>query len=294
MDCILIWKLRQGEKMPKKSEMAKRIGGLQGGRNQVDFAAALGVPQSRVSEWLAGKRPTAEMCVKLAKFSRELARYSDHLWFLEQAGVTEDDILSASRQITGERSAPPKEGEVYRLPQYRVTETGIEPDGSLITFDRGLLESESNTICLRVDGDSFSAINVPLGIHLLDRSMSGTRRLGPCIGQFALFRYMPASEHMYELGLHFGRVGVKWESETRISAFLRPEQGPDPIPLFLGSYDARKEMKGFAPASEAERQIHMGEIQDRVGADFPLLDGFSIVGKRIGSLLLPAKHEPAQ
>lgn len=280
--------------MAKKSEVAKRIKGLQSGKNQVDFAAALGVPQSRVSEWLAGKRPTAEMCVRLAKFAREVSRYPDHLWFLEQAGVTQDDILSAAHQIGGERSIPPKEGEVYRLPQYRMTETGIEPDGSLITFDREMLESESDTICLRVDYASDNAFNVPLGVHLLDRSMSGTRRLGLCFDQIAVVRYMPASDPVYEPGLHLGRVKVRWNSDARISAYLRPEQTADPIPLFLGFYDARGEIKEFAAASETERQARMAEILDRVGADFPLFDEFSIVGKHIGSFLLPRKREPAQ
>ena len=222
-----------------------------------------------------------------------LSRGPDHLWFLEQAGLTQDDIKSAADQISGERGAPPKEGEVYRISQYRVTEKGIEPDGSVITLDRGLLESESNTICLRVDGGSFDALGVPLGIHLLDRSISGTRRLGPCFGRVAMVQYLPASSALYPPGLYLGRVRVRWESETRMSAYLMPEPTTDPISLFLGFYDAREEMKGFAATSEAERQIRVGEIQDRVGEDFPLLDGFSIVGKRIGSFLLPQRHEPA-
>ena len=81
--------------MAKKSDMVRRIKDLQGKMNQVEFARYLGVPQSRVSEYLAGKRPTAEMCVRLAK----LAPHPDNLWFLEQAGLKRDDILSAAAKI---------------------------------------------------------------------------------------------------------------------------------------------------------------------------------------------------
>ena len=97
--------------MAKKSEMVRRIKDLQGKMNQAEFARYLGVPQSRVSEYLAGKRPTAEMCVRLAK----LAPYPDNLWFLEQAGLKRDDILSVAGNIARDVFTPPQGTDLIRV-----------------------------------------------------------------------------------------------------------------------------------------------------------------------------------
>ena len=97
--------------MASKTEMVKRIKSLQGQMNQVEFAHCLGVPQSRVSEWRAGKRPTAEMCVRLAK----LAPYPDNLWFLEQAGLKRDDILSLAGNIAKDVFTPPQGTDSIRV-----------------------------------------------------------------------------------------------------------------------------------------------------------------------------------
>jgi len=97
--------------MAQKAEMVKRIRSLQGQMNQVEFARYLGVPQSRVSEWGAGKRPTTEMCIRLAK----LAPHPDNLWFLEQAGLNRDDLLSVAGNIARDIFTPPKGVDLIRV-----------------------------------------------------------------------------------------------------------------------------------------------------------------------------------
>ena len=161
--------------MAKKSDMVRRIKDLQGKMNQVEFARYLGVPQSRVSEYLAGKRPTAEMCVRLAK----LAPYPDNLWFLEEAGLKRDDILSVAGNIASGQITSPTPGEIVLIAPFegRTGKNG-EPLPS-IAYPAALLSEPLLTRYFIIDEHSRSYGFDVDDILLLDVSDNGAPDLMP-------------------------------------------------------------------------------------------------------------------
>lgn len=150
--------------MAKKTELVRRIQSLQGTMNQVDFAERLNVPQSRISDWYAGRRHTAEMYLRLAK----IAPYPENLWFLERVGLDKKTILGLGQQISDERIAPPAEVEGARVesvelvyeadPSFpRARAVGkIRPVGKQVFLPPFAIRSLSSTVCLTVEDSSVS------------------------------------------------------------------------------------------------------------------------------------------
>lgn len=256
--------------MAPKSEMVRRIKNLQGEMNQVEFARYLGVPQSRVSEYRAGKRPTAEMCVRLAK----LAKYPDNLWFLEQAGLKRDDILSAADKIRGERNAPPVEGEVIRVPWYRETEQGRVETDCLMPLPNRPFGGGGQLICLQIDELSPDSIEVPLGIYVLDISVAGSRDLKACRNQDVLIRYSPETRATFPGGLYVGRICITDQGRSAIRMVATLE-GRNPI--WLGWHE--EVLGAEAQNNEDLRVKQWEETWERVGPNFPLAKEIYIVGR---------------
>src|SRR5882762_5548933 len=77
----------QGGLLARRSESATRIKDLRGKLSQGEFAKKVGVPRSKISEYEGGKKPSIEMLLNLGNFAVKEERFSDALFFFEEAGV---------------------------------------------------------------------------------------------------------------------------------------------------------------------------------------------------------------
>ena len=275
--------------MAKKAEMVRRIKNLQGQMNQAAFARYLGVPQSRISEYLAGKRPTAEMCVRLAK----LAPYPDNLWFLEQAGLKRDDILSAATKIMEGRSAPPVEGEIVRVPRFRVTEHGREEAGPPIPLPTQCVPHPLATICLCLDEKSPRIGESPRGLILLDTSIEGTKWRDEFSGRVVMLDYMPRDVGPWPLGLYMGRI-FRQGPLTQLPRAIWTDIMLEPLTkdatsrfgawLPVGSYVESGEALAAAQGDKEKSEAVVNEFRQRALSNLHLSDGVRILGKVIGRL----------
>ncbi len=278
--------------MAPKAEMVKRIKSLQGRMNQVEFARYLGVPQSRVSEWGAGKRPTAEMCVRLGK----LAPYPDNLWFLDQAGLKQDDILSVARHIMKERNAPAAPGEIVRIPRFRQTLEGREPAGPPVALSAQFIRHPLATICLLVDDKSTGIVSAPHGATFLDTSFEGAYDLSALWDRVVMIDYRlgdPSRVSEYgarEHGLYVGRMRLmppNWaQYQPGVSRFLGMSELLLKEPIGSGSminYLHVGTYKVSVPESELSAE-NKEQIESRASGELRLFTGVRVLGKVIGRL----------
>jgi transcriptional regulator with XRE-family HTH domain len=164
--------------MKKSSESGKQIRELRDGLGlkQLEFAERLGVTQATISSWEAGdedRAPSAEAYFRLAG----LASYPKNLWFLKQAGIEAQAILSLADKILEERSAPPKPGEVVRIERFRVTPEGREETGQLVALPGEFIPNRDSTKCFILDGKSASFVFADGDIVVVDASDVESRDL---------------------------------------------------------------------------------------------------------------------
>lgn len=125
------------------------------GLNQVQFAGKVGVTQPTISSWEAGDKdraPSSEALMKLGN----LAPYPDCIWFWSQAGMDGQAILSTAEKLLKERSAPPVEGEIFRVPCIRRVGQKEEQTGETFPFPLNSLLYPRWARCLVVDENSAS------------------------------------------------------------------------------------------------------------------------------------------
>lgn len=103
--------------MKDQRTFAKAVEELRNARreNKAQLARTLGVRPATISEWEAsgrGYRPSAETCLKLARLAAGPAARS---WFLSQAGMDDQMVLSLAQTIKKDRRVEPGEVEAVRL-----------------------------------------------------------------------------------------------------------------------------------------------------------------------------------
>lgn len=267
--------------MARISKLKERIKKLQGKANQADFARILGVSQSRISDWYAGRRHTAEMYLRLAK----LAPYPDNLWFLGQAGMDEQEILSVAEALLKQRSAAPMEGEIFRAGRFGEISQRGEPVGPLVPLPKEFVPNPASTVCLVVDEHSRGQGMAPFGLYGLDTSVSGTVDIRAIRNEMIMIRFDPSRPQMFPSGLYAGTVRVHRQpvkAGIRIGARLTlwppPSNLEDDILqhfFSLGVYRDQEAMSGVKP-EELRRRVD--EIWERVGEKFPLAEDVNILG----------------
>jgi transcriptional regulator with XRE-family HTH domain len=160
---------------------------------QVEFGKRLGVSQGTVSAWERDDKdrlPSADMYFRLATFA---SRPEDQVFFLQEAGLSGEIILSAAEKIFADRIAPPSEGEIFRVPIVRRTAKGNEETGEFLPVPAYLLSGRASAIALAVHED-FSRANrfkghrmLPPGdIIVLDTSGAGTQKAAPFLDQIVV------------------------------------------------------------------------------------------------------------
>ncbi len=278
--------------MAKKSEIRSRIRKLMGNLSQVDFAVKIRSQPTTVNAWMKGPSlPSPQAYVALGI---EAPCTEDSLFFFEQAGLTKEKLIEAADKLRLARSGPLAESDVYYHPVYRETEQGLQQDGSLIALPTMSVPDKDHFICLRIDPDSFGLPEMPLGLHIVDHSIKGTRNLTFCFDKLAVVRYTRKGGGFGFLsGLYLGTVKVRYSQfprspdDLRVLVTLDTRGAPEKIALPLGDYRDAKAMSRLSWNKKEERELRAREIWETVGRDFPLYDGISIVGKHEGCLPLP-------
>jgi transcriptional regulator with XRE-family HTH domain len=180
--------------MKKTSESAERIKALRGHATQAEFAERLGASQTTVSAWEVGDTtPSAEAYFRLAG----LASYPDNLWFLKQAGIEPEGIVSIADKILKERGAPPKAGEVIRIPRLRVAAEGKEEPGPLLIRPAEFTPSPGSTKWFALEEKNASFPVKPGDIAVVDTSHAGARDLvlSPFFNTVVLMEFKSESTH---------------------------------------------------------------------------------------------------
>jgi transcriptional regulator with XRE-family HTH domain len=134
----------------KYKESAKRVVKLLAflGDTQAQFARRLSITQPMVSAWVgASDAPSPAFCIRLGK----LAPFPDNLWFWEQAGLSEQDIISAATHISEKWSRLPSDREIIGIPRMRFTGKRNEPVEPSIPLLGEFVFDRSRTIWIDVN-----------------------------------------------------------------------------------------------------------------------------------------------
>jgi len=157
------------------------------GEDQVPFGKKMGVGQGTVSAWERDDKdraPSADMYFRLAILAAEP---DDQAYFLQKAGLSGSVILSAADKIKADRSAPPSEGEIFRVPIVRRVNGNTEETGELFPVANSIIGDQASVVCLSVD-DTLGPRLVPSGSKvLLDTSDNDAPDLCPFWGRLVLF-----------------------------------------------------------------------------------------------------------
>lgn len=231
--------------MNQKSEtLGERINRIRGKTYQADFGKRLGVSQGTVSAWERDDKdrpPSADMCFRLATLS---SQPGDQAFFLQKAGLSQGIILSAAEQIRTERTSPPIEGEIFRVPVIERTFEGDRETGRMFPVAADRLSNPSSTIALLVHESCANRTLPPGDLILLDTSHTDTQFVAPFLGQTVLvdidwnnLRFSNISrEHFYH---HNTFMGTKYHSTN-----------PCPEGLYMGLLRLKQDK--FAHGSEAQ------------------------------------------
>jgi len=177
--------------MEKTSEIAERIKSLRGDATQTQFAEHLGVSQTTVSAWEVGDTtPSSELWVRLAS----LARYPDNLWFLEQAGLDLEWMVSVAERILRERSIPADPGEVKRISRFRLTPEGNREPGPPVLVAAEYVPNPGSTFAVVVDEKGAGFAFSPGDIVVVDSSAGDVETCESFWNQVVLAEFAPRAE----------------------------------------------------------------------------------------------------
>jgi len=287
--------------MKKHSEVSRRIGKLREARNetQAEFAEILAVTQPMVSAWESGAdTPSLAAYLRLGN----KASYPDNIWFWRQAGMDEEAVLSASKSLLKERSAPPAPGEIIRIPRFRETLQGRESAGPPIPLPAEFIPNPGSTVCLSVDKGATAIADSPWGIFILDDTEEKASNLLPFWGQVIFVGYDPrtGTEPRRGSGIYAGRLMIvhfwphardaQYHASARV--FLLTDAMAERS-LWIGNW-APRSLAGFGdigagpsdhrqdPAVMAARK----ELAERAQRELNLRPGWRILGRVRGRLKL--------
>src|ERR1039458_9851401 len=168
-------------------EVLTRVG------KRVQLAAKMGVAESRISEYKAGKRrPTAEGWLALGRLALEFG-LPDPFFFWHQARVDRQSLRLMANKITEDESH--LTGDTIAIPRFRETERGREEAGPPVPLPLEFIPSPATTICLYVDDRSFGVVDAPRGLIILDTCILGAADVRPLQDHVVMVSYEPESQH---------------------------------------------------------------------------------------------------
>jgi transcriptional regulator with XRE-family HTH domain len=278
-----------GADFARIQEFLKRTG------KRVELAAKLGVSESRISEYVSGKRnPTAEGWIALGKLALEYG-LSNPFFFWAQASIDPQTLRSmADRIVEGQRRLM---GETVPVPRFWETESGRKESGPPVPLPTEFMPNPESTICLLVDQRSDGIVDSPRGLVILDTSCQGVDDLEPLWDRVVVLRYAPTGERLAEKGLYAGRLRLAENARTwrepnapvfvgllEMIGELRGTNIGIVRNLPLGTYTDSEGMRGIPTGDEEGRTHRWKEIQGRARSRFRLAEGTRVLGKVIGRL----------
>ncbi|MGD0128067.1 MAG: helix-turn-helix domain-containing protein [Terriglobia bacterium] len=282
--------------MKRDAEVARRIRALRGEQTQAEFAKQLEVTQPMVSSWEAGRDlPSPEMYLRLINTPGLTRSSDDFRFFFEQAGLTEEAILSAAAKIMGGRTGPAAEGEIIQVPRFRQTEQGRENMERPVPLPAEFIPNPSTAICLSVEKSSPGVASCPSGLIILDASVEGSDWREEFKGHVMLLDYSPKEVGPWSAGLYMGRllrydplvqapvsawIGIVLEILTAEATAARGSGLWMPVGNYAEPYAglgaSRDDKEKWEAAIEAFRK--------RALANLHFYAGVSILGKVLGRL----------
>lgn len=240
------------------AELLKRVG------KRVKLAAAVDQNESRISEWLGGRRaPTPGDWIRLGKLALELG-LAEPFFFWGQAGIDSQTLRAMTDEVVAGQYR--LSGETVPISRYRETLEGREEAGSPILLPGEFVPNPMSTVCLVVDHEATAVVHSPDAIFVVDESEKGTRDLRSLWNQVVFVTYAPDPDATApHAGIYMGRLGLavhnrptpdrKFSASARLRLLGRSRTvGVFPSsPWILGrfEYSAEHELAGIDPLDDS-------------------------------------------
>jgi transcriptional regulator with XRE-family HTH domain len=275
------------EGVPRIEEVLAKVG------KRVELAARLGLSESRISEYIAGKRvPTSDAWLKLGRLALEYG-LPDPFFFWSQAGLDPQTLRSMNAKVFEEQRS--LMGETVPIPRFRATEQGREEAGPPVPLPKECIPNPSATICLSVRDDEQSAaiIDAPRGLFILDTSMEGTDRLENLWDRVIAIHFDRRQwASRFPKGIYVGRLiemlpiqAAHQSTAVNVSGALLSLTGNEMYErIFIGEYQEPEALQGISPEDSEARKRRMTEVWERARVNLRLDKAVRILGKVIGRL----------
>lgn len=210
--------------MSKPSEAAGRIEGLRNslGMTQTQFAEALGVSQSRISEWGAGTAtPSAEAWIKLAALAAK-GDPSEALFFWTQLGTQPEALLSVADMLLKDRVRDSKpledEGKVVLIPPFTEGAWKSQQSRPPLRLDATGVSNKASTYYIVAQPPSVWDAGrrgfIPGQTIFFDASGASTQRFQRFRGQEVLVNFEKGGIPAWSEGLFVGQADIDSQAGT--------------------------------------------------------------------------------
>ena len=259
----------------------------------VQLAAAIGVSESRIYEYTAGKRqPTPEGWLALGKLALNYG-LPDPFFFWARAGVDRQSLESMANKIIEGRSGPLVKGEIIRVPRFRYTERGREEAGAPVPFAAEFVPDPANMICVIADEKSTALLDCPRGAILLDTSCEGTETLQALWNHVVLVERIPGKHIVTTVrrpGIYAGRLHLEGTGLPTITGSAGMELLLTSLiedrwtRTEVGRYDEPKGMEGVSLDDYEAAGKRWMEVRARAISAARLYPGFRVIGEIKGRI----------
>ncbi len=148
---------------------------------QRELARILHVSLGAVADWETRRNPIpGEVWLKLAHLASDRREVAE---LIRLSGASEEQIMLTAEKIQEERTAPPIEGEIFRVPIVERAATGNKDTGRLFPVPAHLLPNPASTIALLVHECCANRTLAAGDIIVLDTSQANTQKAAPFLNQ---------------------------------------------------------------------------------------------------------------
>jgi transcriptional regulator with XRE-family HTH domain len=296
----------KGNFMKQKGEtLGERIRRIRGKRHQAEFGKRLGVSQGAVSAWERNDKdrlPSADIYFRLATLA---SRPDDQAFFLQEAGLSREVIVSAANKLVKDRIVHPKEGDMVLVQPFQEDTQESQEQIPVLRLAANLAADPTSMMYIVVNKD-FTGTGVfsnfpgskddvmgsleedlpqtfpPLemgDIILLDISRNDAVDLSPFWGQLLLVYTEQTPGPRYIIGQLGLQASDGLVFTARLYVWTTNEGGEDlDIGLWRGTIPASAQGEAF---KSLEEELYK-EAQPQARREIRLHAGYRIVGLVVG------------
>jgi hypothetical protein len=268
----------------------------------VQLAAAIGVSESRIYEYMAGKRqPTPEGWLALGKLALEY-KLADPFFFWALAGVDTETLRLMADRVQERRYE--FTGPTVPIPRFRETVQGREEAGPPIPLPAEFIPNPNSTVCLVVDYKATAVVDSPRAVFILDESEADAENLLLFWDQVIFIRHKPKNEEGLQAppGIYMGRIKLLLlntpTARMTFSGMVRltlvfGQSAPSPLRLAYFEYpfpaDLAADLAGIdldldELAHDPRVSTACGEARQRARSEVRLDPDWHILGRVLGRL----------